>query len=171
VVGKKVSLHVEAHIAVELVQRFRPVVRAVCTALYAGVSDQAALVSAGDEAILYAYRTHDPAKANLATWTRRQIHWHLAKALERVCMPIADESYDPVDPQLLNGADPEEQFWAATAAHAVGRLDPREATILMARMQGETYAEVAETISITPQRAHEVGARALERLREVLEEQ
>lgn len=143
--------------------------KAATSALYARVSDQAALKSAGDEAIIVAYLTHDPTKATLATWVHRQVHWHLAEAV-RFQVPIADESFDPVDPQLLNGADPEEQFWRATATHAVGRLNPSEATILMARMQGETYAEVAETISVTPQRAHQVGARALERLREILEE-
>ena len=169
-VDKKVprSLYVEAKVAADLMRRFRPIVRAITNALYTRVADQAALVSAGDEAIVFAYLTHDPLKANLATWVRKQIHWHLASA--SVQAYIADESFDPVDPQLLNGADPEEQFWRATATHAVGRLGPREATILMARMQGETYAEVAETISISRQHAQRDGARALKRLREILEE-
>jgi RNA polymerase sigma factor (sigma-70 family) len=116
-----------------------------------------------------AYHTHDAKRANLETWTRRQIHWYLAEAA-RGQAPIADESFDPVAPKLLNGADPEEQFWRATATRAIGRLDPREATIITARMQGETYEEVAETLGVSVQRAHEVGRRALRQLRAVLEE-
>lgn len=162
------SLAVDADIAKDLMRRFRPVVRAVTRALYQAVPDQAALISAGDEAIVFAYLTHDPKRANLETWVRRQIQWGLAEAA--VQPPIAEESFDPVQPKLLNGADPEEQFWRATAARAVGRLDPREATIVTARMQGETYEEVAETLGVSQQRAVQVGQRALKQLRVVLEE-
>ncbi len=161
------NLTVDPQIAAQLVARFRPVVRAIMKALYRQVPDQAALVSAGDEAIIIAYQSHDPDKANLDTWTRHKIRWYLAEAARQP--PIADVAFDPVDPRLLNGADPEEQFWRATATRAVERLDPRKATIIIARMHDETYEEIADSIGVSAQRTHKVAKQAIRELREILE--
>lgn len=158
---------VDPKAATTLVEKFRPVVRAVIRALYPRVPDQAMLVSAGDLAVVIALRDHDPSRAKLETWVRRSIYYALIEAANQP--PIADVQFDPVEPKLRNGADPEEQFWRATATNAVSKLDARQATIVIARMQGETYEEIAESLGISTQRAGAVGKQALDELKAILE--
>jgi RNA polymerase sigma factor (sigma-70 family) len=150
-----------------LLREYMPIVGALAR-LYPYI-EKDELLSAGRIAILEGYLRRDK-RSSERTWIRRVIHWKLKELASQPEHYIYTESLGE-DPQLLNGADPEEQFWRATALHAIAGLTIRRQVIVAAKMQGETYQEVAETLGISTQRAALEGKWAFEELRRILDEE
>ena len=125
------------------------------------------LLEAGRVAILEGFLRHDHRSLE-RTWIRKFVHWRLAEAATPSEEDL-DHEHLGTDPQLLNGADPEEQFWRATAVSAIAQLTPRQQIIVTGKMQGETYAEIAETLGISTSRTALEGKQALHRLKGILE--
>lgn len=159
-----------------LLREYMPIVGAVAR-LYPYI-EKDELLSAGRVAILEGYLRRDKRSSERA-WIRRYIHWRL----QDLAMPHKELRTDALsprvgrereslgeDPQLLNGADPEEQFWRATALSAISRLTIRRQVIVAAKMQGETYEEIGETLGISTQRTALEGRWAFEELRRILDE-
>lgn len=135
--------------------------------LYPGV-EREELLSAARIAILEAHLSfREGAGCNQDTWTRRHIYWRLSEAAKEL-RAVGSASLG-TDPQVLNGASPEQQFWQTTALRAVGRLSPRRQVLISAWIQGETYAEAGATIGVSGPLAHRETHAALEELREILE--
>jgi len=157
-----------------LLHDYMPIVGAVAR-LYPYI-EKDELLSAGRIAILEGYLRRDK-RSSERGWIRKYIHWRLRDIaapqkelrIDALAPHIGRESLGE-DPQLLNGADPEEQFWRATALSAISRLTIRRQVIVAAKMQGETYQEVAETLGISTARAALEGKGAFEELRRILEE-
>lgn len=157
-----------------LLHDYMPIVGAVAR-LYPYI-ERDELLSAGRIAILEGYLRRDK-RSSERTWIRRYIHWRLQdlatpnkeRRIDALSPHVGRDSLGE-DPQLLNGADPEEQFWRATALHAISNLTIRRQVIVAAKMQGETYQEVAETLGISTARAALEGKGAFEELRRILEE-
>lgn len=149
-----------------LLREYMPIVGAVAR-LYPYI-ERDELLSTGRLAILEGYLRRDK-RSSERGWIRKVIHWKLKELASEPERHIQKE-YLGEDPQLLNGADPEEQFWRATALTAISRLTIRKQVIVAAKMQGETYQEVAETLGISTARAAKEGQTAFEELRRILDE-
>jgi RNA polymerase sigma factor (sigma-70 family) len=150
-----------------LLRAYLPVVRRIAATLYAALPEDEALAT-GTDAVLEAFLSLDPSRAAEGTWVRRVVHWRLAEAVRRQPWDRQAESLD-VDPQLLNGQNPAEAYERASAIAAIAGLPVRCQMVVVGRMRGETYAEVGESLGISPQRAHQVERRALLLLRLELE--
>lgn len=157
-----------------LLREYMPIVGAVAR-LYPYI-EKDELLQTGRLAILEGYLRRDKRSSERA-WIRKVIHWklkelvapHKEQRVDALAPHVGRESLGE-DPQLLNGADPEEQFWRATALRAISGLTIRRQVIVAAKMQGETYQEVAETLGISTARAALEGKGAFEELRRILEE-
>ena len=149
-----------------LLATYGPAVRKVA-ALFPRLDRDEAL-AVGQDAVLEAYLSHDPTQATEATWVRRLLHWRLAEAAARDPWDRHVESLDP-DPQVLNGAGPEEAFFRASAVHNLGSLSVRHQMILDGRMRDETYREIGQSIGISTQLTQREGQKALRVLRSLLE--
>jgi len=151
----------------KLIRQYLPAVRALAGLYPAWERDD--LVAVGTVAILEGYVTRTE-RSSEGRWIRKVIYWRLLEEIgERMRGPTDTVSLG-VDPQLVNGANPEEQFWRATALRAVATLSPRQQAIIDGQMRGETYAEIAETLGIGASRTHTEGKHAFEELRELLDE-
>lgn len=129
--------------------------------------DRAELQAAGEDAILEAWLTyHSERGASLDTWVRRIIHWRLLELARSSAQPPMESLGE--DPQLLNGANPEEQFERSSAVLALSRLSVRQQNVVDGHMRGETYAEIAEQLGISHNLAHREALRAFTALRALL---
>lgn len=146
-----------------LLQDYLPIVYALAP-LYPYLSTDE-LRAAGEDAILEAYLSHDPGRALERTWVRRVIHWRLAETPR-----LPEQESLEVDPQIINGGDPELAMVQATAVTLISRLSIRHQNIVDGRMRGETYEEIAEQIGITAQRVHTEARKAFSLLRSMLED-
>lgn len=125
------------------------------------------VLSVGRLAILEAYLSYDASRGCAeSTWVRKTVWWRLLEA-SRAAPPPAESL--GTDPQRVNGASPEQQFWRATAVRAVARLSPRHQVLVSAWMAGETFTEAGATIGISGPLAHRETHKALAQLREILE--
>jgi len=72
----------------------------------------------------------------------------------------------PVDPSTLietpNGYEPEELYARAFAREAIGRLDPREATVMWCRLRGFQVKEIASQLGISTKAVWDSERKALE---------
>lgn len=154
--------------AARLLSDYLPVARA-WLGLYPHADDDE-LLSAARVAILDAYLTFDSERSSEATWMRRNIFWAMQGAAGAGFDKLGPkQSLDP-SPDLVNGANPEQQFWQATAVRAIARLTPRRQVIISAWMKGETFEEIGLTIGISGSMAHREAQSALRELRDMLED-
>jgi DNA-directed RNA polymerase specialized sigma24 family protein len=159
---------VDASTAAQLLEKYMPIAGALRWLWPHAEADE--LLSAAREAILEAYVSHQPERANLTTWTRRTIYWRMSeRATEHFDSP-ADVAIERSTDKVLNGANPEEQFLRTTAVRALAQLDQRKQVLVSARMKGETYIEAGATVGISGPMAHRELREAFEELREILEE-
>lgn len=100
-------------------------------------------------------------------WIRKVIRWRVHEAVEAAYRPELETLV--ANPERVNGADPEQQFWRATAVRAIGTLSLRHRAIVDGRMKGETFEEIGQSIGLTTQLAHREGQKAFALLREVLD--
>ena len=165
---------IDAALCERLLKEYMPIVGAVAR-LYPYI-EKDELLSAGRIAILEGYLRRDK-RSSERGWIRKVIHWKLSELASPPHKELRTDAFSPrvareslgEDPQLLNGADPEEQFWRATALSAISRLTVRRQVIVAAKMQGETYEEIGETLGISTQRTALEGKEAFEELRGILE--
>lgn len=129
--------------------------------------DPATLRATGEDAILEAHLSFDSDRASQATWTRRVVYWRLSAAAKRTPKPT--QSLD-VDPEIGNGANPEDALLQATVVHLLSHLSIRQQQVVDGRMRGETYAELGSQLGISGAQAHREGQRAFEILRDLLED-
>ena len=155
---------VDKVLCARLLREYMPIVEAVAR-LYPHV-ERDELRANGRIAILEGYLRRDKRSAE-KTWIRKVIHWKLAELAG--AGDGVEKDYLGTDPQLLNGADPEEQFWRASAISAISRLNVRRQIIVAAKIQGETYEEIAETLGISTARTAVEGKEAFQELRRILE--
>lgn len=154
--------------AKRLLEQYMPIVRAL-RVLYKH-TDAADYRAVSEDAILEGYLTYEPGTAGEATWVRQVIHWRLAElGVQAARARAAHGEYLGVDPQVVNGADPEQQFWRATAVRAISRLTLRQQNVVDGLMRSEPYAEISEQLGICRSLAHAEGQRALDKLRKILE--
>lgn len=75
---------------------------------------------------------------------------------------------DPCDPDVIEAPewDPAEADLRARAWAALDSLDHRARAVVVARMEGDTLAEVGRTIGRSAQRAHQIEQEAIARLRD-----
>jgi DNA-directed RNA polymerase specialized sigma24 family protein len=159
---------VDASTAAQLLEQYMPIAGALRWLWPYADADE--LLSAAREAILEAYVTHKPERANLTTWTRRTIYWRMsARAGEHFDNP-ADIPVERSTDKVVNGANPEEQFWRATAVHALAKLDLRKQVLVSARLKGETFIEAGATVGISGPMAHRELGEAFAQLREILDD-
>lgn len=132
-------------------------------------ADRDELLAAGQIAIIEAYVKYRPDRGTKeSTWVRRMLWWRIEEAAARQPWERGAESLD-VDPQVVNGANPEQQFWKATAVRAVARLSPRHQMIVDGRMKGETYEEIGVQLGLSLQRVEQEAKKAFGLLRSMLE--
>lgn len=133
-------------------------VRRARATLYRRLAEDEAL-AVGTDAILEAFLSLDAARAQEATWVRRVVHWRLAEAVKALPWDRGIVSLD-VDPQVLNGKNPDEAYARTSAVAALTTLPINYQMVIDGHMRGESFAEVARSIGISPQRAHRVARRA-----------
>ncbi len=150
--------------AKRLLKAYLPVVYALAP-LFSAL-DAASLRAAGEDAILEAFITLDPERAQESTWVRRVIHWRLAEASQ---LPWDHNiaRFDS-DPQAPNGIDPEEAFWRATCVSALGHLTTRQQMVVEGRMKGLTFEELGIQLGISHTVVHRESLRAFAALRDLL---
>ena len=127
------------------------------------------LLQLGRVAILEGYLSCKPELSSEGHWIRRVVYWRLTEAMNGSHWLQSEVESLGTDPQILNGANPEEQFWRATALTAVGVLGPRHRAIVDGRMRGETMEEIGDTLGLSPQRVHVESKKAFRILRNTLE--
>ena len=154
--------------AKRLLAQYMPIVRAL-RALYK-YTDASDYHATGEDAILEGYLTYEPGTASEATWIRQTIHWRLTDlAIQAARARAMHGEYLGTDPQVVNGANPEQQFWRATAVRAIAKLTLRQQNVVDGLMRKEPYAEISEQLGICRSLAHAEGQRALDKLRKILE--
>jgi DNA-directed RNA polymerase specialized sigma24 family protein len=130
-------------------------------------ADQDELRSAAALAVLEAHLTYkEIGKGSERGWVIQVIRWRLADTFAEMRRPAEVLT---ASPERTNGADPEQQFWRATAVRAIGHLSPRHRVIVDGRMRGETFEEIAASLGLSTAITHRESTRAFEILRGVLE--
>lgn len=125
--------------------------------------DQDDLIAVGQMAVLEAQVTYRTGMgATLDTWVRKHIRWRITEEAFRFAeRPLKD----PNDAErLLNGSSPAEQYDLAYAREAVGILNPREAVVMVSRMEGYTYEEIGDRLGVSRQTIFASERRALRQL-------
>jgi RNA polymerase sigma factor (sigma-70 family) len=159
---------VDAVTAKRLLGLYMPCVRAVAR-LYP-TSVRADLESVGSTAILEAFLSFDAQKASEATWVRRVVHWRLAEAAQR----------QPHDSTLSGRAEvidgheidhnPELGYFRSLVLDHLRVLTPRQSTIILAFIQGDTFAQIGESLGISTQHTHVEYQSAIRTLRKLIAE-
>lgn len=152
--------------AQRLLAAYLPIVRAVAR-LYPA-SEQAELESVGRLAIMEAFVSFDEAKAAEATWVSRIVHWRLAESAKQ----------QPEDSTLTGRADvfegheiqhdPERSYFKGVVLDNLRALPPRQSTVILAFLQGETFAEIGASLGISAQHAHVEYKSAVKHLRKLV---
>ncbi len=155
--------------AKDLLKRYGSFLGAM-TKAYPGL-ERDEVLEIGRIAVLEAHLTHVPERSNESTWVRKVVGWRLQDAAARDWVARGEGLIDPDAElgRLVNGANPEQQFWRATAVNTIAQLEPRHQMIVDGRMRGETWAEIASSIGISTAMCHREGQRAYNRLRSLLE--
>lgn len=128
------------------------------------VADKDDLREAASLAVLEGHLTfngHGTARG----WILRVIRWRLREAF--AATHHAETLVE--NPEKTNGADPEQQFWRATAVRALGHLSLRHRCIVDGRMRGETFEEIGQSIGLSGALVHRESAKAFAILRSVLD--
>lgn len=127
------------------------------------------LLSAGRLAVLEAAVTFDAAKGGRArTWVKRIIRWRVSEQVDGVLRRPTSVTNPAA---LPNGSNPEDAVGLFQLRRAVDRLTPRQQNIVHATFwEGETLREIAATLGISKSRVHTELKRALEILREEVDE-
>jgi DNA-directed RNA polymerase specialized sigma subunit len=153
--------------AARLIALYLPIVRAVLRLYPQSTWDD--LEAVGRVAILEGHLSHDPTKgANEATWVRKVIHWRLS----------ADAIVQPVDCTLTGRAEPlggheldhnpELGYLKHQVLEALRELSPRHQTVVLARIEGETFDAIGQSLGISDQRAHTEYVAAVAHLRRLV---
>lgn len=122
--------------------------------------DHCEFVAIGRIAVLEAHLTYAEGRnCSQETWTKRIIRWRMDQEMKRI-IDI------PIDPSTLvdisNGYEPEELYARAFAREAIGRLDPREATVMWCRLRGFQVKEIASQLGISTKAVWDSEKKALE---------
>lgn len=159
---------IDAKTAQRLLTEYMPMVRAIARTYYI---DQDELLTVGQIAIMEAFVSYkEDADASEKTWVRKVVRWRMKGAVWRE-MSATDPELFVQDEALTNGKhDPERNTLRNTLRSAAERLSPRHRTIIDARMRGETYAEIGESLGISTARVHKEAQRAYQELREWAED-
>jgi RNA polymerase sigma factor (sigma-70 family) len=128
------------------------------------VADQADLRSAGQLAVLEGHLSFN-GNGTARGWILTVVRWRLREAFAATHHP----EILAANPERMNGADPEQQFWRATAVRAIGRLSPRHRVIVDGRMRGETFEEIGASIGLSTSAVHRESEKAFSILRAVLD--
>ncbi len=118
-------------------------------------------------AVLEASISHDEERCKLRTWVYRTVCWRLARAVKDA-QPDVELTDEP--DKFRNGANPlevleklESVMWVR---QTIGVLGPRQRTIVVASMSGETLRQMAPTLGISKSRVGQERDKAYETLRE-----
>lgn len=122
--------------------------------------DRDDLISVGRIAVLEAHLTYTTGRnCSKEAWTKLVIRWRMGQEMGRII-----ES--PIDPSTLvdipNDHEPEELYARAFAREAIGRLDPREATVMWCRLRGFQVKEIAAQLGISTKAVWDSEKKALE---------
>jgi RNA polymerase sigma factor (sigma-70 family) len=152
--------------AQRLIAAYLPVVRSVAR-LYP-TSERDDLESVGRVAILEAFLSFNAQKSQESTWIRRVVHWRLAEAAQR----LPEDSTATGRAEVLDGHEidhnPELGYMRALVLDNLRALTPRQSTVILAFMQGETFAEIGASLGISSQHAHVEYQTAIAQLRELV---
>jgi DNA-directed RNA polymerase specialized sigma24 family protein len=129
-------------------------------------ADQDDLKGAAALAVLEGHLTFNGV-GTVQGWIRTVVRWRVREAAEATYRPELETLV--ANPERVNGADPEQQFWRATAVRAIGTLSLRHRAIVDGRMKGETFEEIGQSIGLTTQLTHRESKKAFTLLREVLD--
>ena len=158
----------DAATTVHLLELYGPMLRAVVRLF--GSSERDDLLSIGQQAILEAHLTHRPEKASEETWVRKVIHWRLAAGV--ATRHEAEDSTLTGRAEVLDGHEidhnPELGYLKTIVLEHLRELPPRQSTVIMAFMQGETFAEIGASLGISPQHAHIEYQAAIRHLRKLV---
>jgi DNA-directed RNA polymerase specialized sigma24 family protein len=155
---------IDAATAARLLREYRPLLRRA-QARY-GWLDQHELRAVWEDAVCEAFATHVEHRATEATWVARVFRWRLTALVQRSrTAPSLLGAPLGIDPQVVNGINPERAFFEGAAMEELLQLPPRQQIILLAHLHGYTYAEVAEQVGIGKSRAQEEGAAGLAEIR------
>lgn len=135
---------------------------------YGGLSlaDRSDLEAVAAIAVLEGHITfRDDGNQTVRTWISRTIRWRVQTAYTTL---RPRETLVP-HPEKANGADPEQQFWRATAVKALGHLSLRHRVIVDGRMRGETFEEIGDSIGLSGSLVHRESTKAFAILRSVLD--
>ena len=114
-----------------------------------------------EDAILEAALTHDAGRSQEGTWVRRVLRWRLDEAAVAAAQTRAADQLVEVAAPI----DPEHALLQASALQAVERLTPRHQAVIAARLEGDTFEELGQALSLSRPVAHRATQRALAELR------
>jgi DNA-directed RNA polymerase specialized sigma24 family protein len=118
-----------------------------------------------EDAILEAAITHDAGQSREGTWVRRVLRWRLDEASAAAAEARACDQLGEVAAPV----DPEHALLQASALQAVERLSPRFQVVIAARLEGDTYDELGQALSLSRPHAHRQTKKALRALRQHME--
>lgn len=157
----------ECSLAIEVeVRRLTPALR------HTQGLDPEDLHALGQIAVLEAYLTHEPEKGRtLRSWAGQVVRWRLVEAVQQAQSPEAGgngavcdaEPEDEAEDPATSYDEIEKLTWLQ---QAIGRLPPRQRTLLAARLRGETGREVGKTLGLGDVRASQVASGAIRLLYE-----
>lgn len=133
-------------------------------ALYSALDDHEFRATVED-AVLEAALTHDAARSTEGTWVRKVLAWRLDEA----AMAAAEARAGDQLGEVAAPVDPEHALLQAVALQAVEQLSPRFQAVIAARLEGDTYDELGEALSLSRPHAFRQAKKALAVLRSHLE--
>ncbi len=168
-IGRRTDLgRVDPATAQRLFAAYEPRVRAVAKLYLSSEHDD--FVAVGRQAVLEAFVTHNAEKASEATWVHRVVHWRLAEYAKR----LPEDSTLTGQADVIDGHEidhnPELGYLKALVLDHLRHLSPRQSTIILAFIQGETFQEIGDSLGISVQHTHVEYQDAIKRLRKLVAE-
>lgn len=137
------------------------------------------LLAIGETAVLEAHLTYRPGdetkvsspEVGLRLWTRRVVRWRIADAVSRAVVtepPAETRAEEPLHAKL-NGHEQQTHVYRSELLiwlkGAIGRLPIRQRIVVASLLRGETQAELASQLGLSPGRVCQLYREALETLR------
>ena len=160
--------------AAELLERFMPAVRAyVARYTWVGADQLEDLLQVGRLAVIEAVqqRPVDLGAAGPA-WVDKMVRWRIGDEVRRYVRAQRMSGHtdvETVQPPPSGRYDPELALLGELLIHGMGLLDPRERTIINARLRRETFQEAADRMSLSVASVHRTYQRAVRKLRAALD--
>lgn len=160
---------IDSATAARLIGQYMPIVQQVV--LVFPSSEREDLRAVGRVAILEGYLWHEPHKgSNEATWIRKVIHWRIMESVER----LPEDCGVTGRAEVLDGKEidhnPELGYLKHLVLAGLRHLQPRQQTIVLALLEGETFDEISRSIGISPQATHKAYAKAVRELQHLVSE-